>query len=108
MSHFRWGEEFLRINEEVLDAYTTCKSAGEVVEAQSNFLEKCSAEAESRRRLPQDRILPPESYSSESETACGESEEEKEIDSYGNYVTSTHSILNMPESSCDSSEQEEE
>ncbi len=107
MSHFRWGEEFLRINEEVLEAYATCKSAGEVVEAQNHFLEKCSAESELRRRLPRDHMLPPESYLSESETNCGESEEEKEMDAYGNYV-STHSILNARESSHESSEQGEQ
>ncbi len=97
MSHFRWGQEFLRINEEVLEAYSTCKSGEEVVEAQNNFLEKCHEESELRRQLPRDRMLPPESYSSESETK--ENEEEKEIDAYGNYVVSHDSTFDVGENS---------
>ncbi len=103
MSHFRWGEEFLRINEEVLEAYATCTSAEEVVEAQKHFLEKCHAESESRRQLPWDYMLPPECSSSESETSK-ENEEEKEIDDYGNYVVSQNSIVDECDDSHASSE----
>lgn len=40
MSKFGWGEEFLRINEEVLELYAACKDGKEVVEAQNNWLEE--------------------------------------------------------------------
>ncbi len=103
MSHFRWGQEFLRINEEVFEAYSTCKNGEEVVEAQNNFLGKCREESELRRQLPRDCMLPPESYSSESETQ--ENEEEKEMDAYGNYIVSHDSTLNVDAANSDDTEE---
>ncbi|MDI6723576.1 MAG: DUF367 family protein [Methanobacterium sp.] len=39
MSQFKWGPHFLKLNEELLEAYSKAKSSLEVVEIQNEFLE---------------------------------------------------------------------
>jgi len=46
---FGWGEEFIKINQEVLDLYCSCSSGAEVVTAQNEFLKKCEEETNARR-----------------------------------------------------------
>ncbi len=38
LSKFKWGPEFLRLNQERLEAYAKAKSSGEVVELQRKFM----------------------------------------------------------------------
>ncbi len=40
MSRFKWGAEFLRLNEEMLLAYSRAKDSREVVELQSRFMNR--------------------------------------------------------------------
>jgi pre-rRNA-processing protein TSR3 len=54
---FGWGQEFLRLNEEVLDAYAACSTSEEVIEAQNSFLAAEEEEAAARKDAPMD--LPP-------------------------------------------------
>jgi pre-rRNA-processing protein TSR3 len=39
LSKFKWGPEFIRLNQKLLDAYTKAKDSTEVVELQKKFLE---------------------------------------------------------------------
>ena len=39
MSKFGYGEEFLRLNADLLDAYAACKDGTEVIDVQNRFLE---------------------------------------------------------------------
>ena len=38
---FGWGQEFLRINAHLLDAYAACETSGAVVAVQNAYLERC-------------------------------------------------------------------
>jgi pre-rRNA-processing protein TSR3 len=38
LSIFKWGVQFIRLNQELLDAYAQAKSSIEVVELQKNFM----------------------------------------------------------------------
>ena len=39
LSKFKWGPEFLRLNQRFLDAYAQAKSSEEVVKLQNGFME---------------------------------------------------------------------
>uniref|UniRef100_A0A0N7ZDL7 18S rRNA aminocarboxypropyltransferase n=1 Tax=Scylla olivacea TaxID=85551 RepID=A0A0N7ZDL7_SCYOL len=70
LSKFKWGKTFLKLNGELLDKYSACKSSTDVVEMQNLHLKQLEEESFAER----DKIdLPP----SESES---ESEEEKEVE----------------------------
>lgn len=100
LADFSWGEEFFRLNKEVLELYASCKDADDVVEKQNEWLQK--VEAESARIPSQDRQhlddaglatadgygleageLPPADDDSYGEY---ESDETPELDKFGNYV----------------------
>ena len=80
MEQFSWGEEFIRLNQELLDIYAACQDADEVVQKQNEWLAKTEKEREDH--LAQEDDLPPtdDEYYYESE------EEERETDKFGNYV----------------------
>jgi pre-rRNA-processing protein TSR3 len=81
MTEFSWGEEFLRLNKEVLDLYASCKDSAEVVEKQNEWLAAQEKAQAIGRTSPE---LPP---SDEEEGYYDvESEEEPEVDSFGNFV----------------------
>jgi pre-rRNA-processing protein TSR3 len=40
MQEFSWGNEFIRLNQDVLDMYAECKDADEVVQKQNEWLKK--------------------------------------------------------------------
>nr|CCA25371.1 conserved hypothetical protein [Albugo laibachii Nc14] len=48
INEFSWGNEFLKINQDCLEAYAACNSSDEVVKAQSKYLEGCRKEQEER------------------------------------------------------------
>ncbi len=81
MSKFGYGEEFLRINAELLDAYSKCNDGREVIAVQNQFLaeaEKSESEA-------------PSEINSNNYTTDEEEEEEKEeekqlVDALGNLI----------------------
>lgn len=71
VSKFKWGKTFLKMNEELLDKYSACKSSSDVVEVQNLYLQQLEEESRAER----DKIdLPP----SESESESEEDEEEEE------------------------------
>jgi len=82
-----WGEEFWKLNGELLDLYAACESAEEVVMVQNDWLEmgkrrKRELVAEKENGDAQEDILPPD-YDEYYEE---ESEEEMELDKFGNFV----------------------
>lgn len=80
MSHFSYGEEFLRLNEELLDAYSKCKDGDEVIQAQNRYLAQSEASAESSSD---------DSSENESDSEHDDSEEEEEevlLDALGNMI----------------------
>ena len=48
LSSFAWGEEFIRMNLEVLDSYAACSSSADVVAAQQAYLHRVQVEQMSR------------------------------------------------------------
>ncbi|XP_050713749.1 18S rRNA aminocarboxypropyltransferase-like [Eriocheir sinensis] len=68
LSKFKWGKNFLKLNEELLDKYSACRTSSEVVEVQNRYMKLLEEEA----RAEKDKIdLPP---------SASESEEEEESD----------------------------
>ncbi len=64
LAKFRWGESFLVLNKELLDAYATCSNSADVIRVQGDRLRQMENEAVARRSQAID--LPP-SGSSDSE-----------------------------------------
>lgn len=94
MNEFSWGDEFIRLNQEVLDIYADCADAEEVVARQNEWLSNCKTEAVQREKgLPHveddgyglANELPPSETSDEGET------EGLEVDRFGNYLQRTGS-----------------
>ena len=50
MAEFGWGEEFFKINAELLELYSACADSADVVRAQNEWLEKVEKEAQERKR----------------------------------------------------------
>lgn len=80
MSKFSYGQEFLRLNKELLDLYAGCKDGTEVISAQNRYLEEARhAKEDSDHR----------SASTDTEDTEGEEAEEEsdyEVDSLGNRI----------------------
>lgn len=83
MSKFGYGEEFLRLNEEILDIYALCKDGTEVIQKQNEYLDN-------------EALLRAERYASSTEESdddhseetgeSGEEDEDFEVDSLGNRI----------------------
>lgn len=56
MSKFSYGEEFLRINADLLDAYAACKDGEEVIRVQNEFLAAATRKEEISERDKEDEI----------------------------------------------------
>lgn len=69
MGRFGWGPNFLKINRELLDAYSACADGAEVIAAQNRLLATWQAE-----QLVQERMMPP----SESESESSEEDEARD------------------------------
>lgn len=71
LSKFSWGHSFLKLNNELLEKYSSCTSSKEILEAQEEYLKNAQAEkAEKANR--RDDFYPTTSESSsdtEGETA---------------------------------------
>lgn len=48
MSEFSWGTEFIRLNDELLELYRSCKDAEEVVQRQNEWLARAESEKSSK------------------------------------------------------------
>jgi pre-rRNA-processing protein TSR3 len=80
LQEFPWGMEFIRLNKELLDMYASCENSDEVVFKQNEWLEKAEQEQkDSHEVIGELPSMSNEDYS--------ESEEELELDSFGNTIT---------------------
>lgn len=80
LSQFKWGQTFIDINEDLLEAYSECETSADVVKVQNDHIEKCERE----RNMKGGYELPPsdsEEYSSEFEDIEEISETESETES---------------------------
>ncbi|KAG7392374.1 ribosome biogenesis protein tsr3 [Phytophthora pseudosyringae] len=81
LDEFSWGQEFLKINADCLEAYSVCENSAEVVEAQNAFLADCQTEHEGRMQ----RLNLPSLESDEDDER--EDEEEPELDHSKNIIS---------------------
>jgi pre-rRNA-processing protein TSR3 len=88
MDEFSWGDEFLRLNREVLDLYASCTDSADVVEKQNGWLARNEAQAAYKEQsapgvyaMSQD--LPP----SDSEEDDADDDESERLDKFGNFIT---------------------
>jgi pre-rRNA-processing protein TSR3 len=79
LQEFSWGMEFIKLNQELLDIYSTCENSDEVVRRQNEWLEKAEREQQEAHKKEVD--LP-----SMDDDDYYESEEELELDSFGNII----------------------
>lgn len=54
LGKFTWGLSFLRLNQELLDLYSSCKDSQEVVSQQNNYLERLKEESVDRKNAGED------------------------------------------------------
>ena len=71
-----YGEEFIRLNQEYLDKYKTCRNSQEILDAQAKFLADLDKPAESES----------EDFESSEDDSEYESESEYETDNLGNRI----------------------
>lgn len=92
LNEFQWGDEFMKLNQELLDIYAHCADAEEVVQRQNEWLHQNETRVEQDEDTitkDQDDLyaynddLPPTSDDDEYYQSC---EEEPELDSFGNFV----------------------
>lgn len=74
MSKFSWGHSFLKLNNELLERYSSCASSKEVLEVQDAYLKESQAEKLNRQNAPD---FPPTS-SSESDDESDNVDETKQ------------------------------
>lgn len=85
MEQFKWGEEFLKINFDLLELYAAQNNSDGVVKAQNDWLE--SVEKEAKERKDDDEDLPP-SYDEYNEMDQFWEEEQEPVlfDKFGNTI----------------------
>lgn len=108
MDEFSWGEEFLKINFDLLELYSKQEDAEGVVQAQNIWLKEVEKESEERKQIED---LPP-SYDEydEMEDNYYEEEEEDEVeyDKFGNTIVKSDLKEKSNEPEEDYEEEEEE
>lgn len=82
LQEFSWGMEFIRLNQELLDIYASCENSEEVVRRQNQWLEQAEREQKESHEVLGE--LP--SMENENYEGFYESDEEPELDSYGNTI----------------------
>ncbi|GKY94972.1 hypothetical protein MPSEU_000461900 [Mayamaea pseudoterrestris] len=92
LSEFSWGEEFVKLNEEVLDLYASCSDSADVVDKQNDWLSNAEAQVEQDHDRPDD--LPP----SDDDLESDEYESEPELDSFGNTIVKGGAAASVHES----------
>lgn len=90
MDEFSWGNEFLRLNQEVLDLYASCANADEVVEKQNEWLAREETKQKEASELDARNLLPPSDgehpgYGDDYDEYY-ESDSTPELDKFGNFI----------------------
>ena len=57
LSKFKWGQSFFDLNQELIEIYGSCRTRGELVLAQANYLDKCKIDSISNQNRNLD--MPP-------------------------------------------------
>lgn len=81
LSKFKWGKEFLSLNQEFLSKYQECKTSAQVIEYQESFMSRQSSDLGETVHGAQNRCLdlpPSDSSSDEEEEEAAVEEEDKE------------------------------
>eukprot|EP00808_Paulinella_micropora_P002622 g37836.t1 len=92
LSRFKWGSNFISLNEVLLNAYAACADSGEVVEVQNEYIRQMQGEREERknsRKSYQDLAM-----DSDEEEAVSADEHEAVSENAGSYpdtATTEHS-----------------
>jgi pre-rRNA-processing protein TSR3 len=76
LSKFSWGHSFIKLNEELLEAYAKCANSKEILEVQNAYLEKVQKEKDERNFQPD---WPSSSSSSEEDEEIETKEEEATV-----------------------------
>lgn len=87
LDEFAWGPEFLRLNQEVLDLYASCRDADEVVEKQNAWLAKSERELEEAHNTFD--MFPPSDNDDDDYNDDEEDTVEPELDRFGNFVVAS-------------------
>ncbi|OQS03431.1 hypothetical protein THRCLA_04264 [Thraustotheca clavata] len=108
MEEFTWGMEFLKLNEDALNAYAACANSTEVTAAQERYLTQCEAEEEERRNRS---MLPDDEDEDEDEEYDSEDEEERQRELlFGKKpaATTKNAPLELPRLSSDEEKESED
>lgn len=65
LSKFKWGSGFFEINKEIIEAYSACMTSEQLIQAQSEYIEKCKSDNITNQNRNLD--LPPSSSEEESD-----------------------------------------
>lgn len=86
MSKFSYGEEFIRLNKELLDLYMVAKDSDDIIRIQDEWLEEKRSLREQRLREEDDDDASDSSSLSQTEQSSSSSSSEYEIDKLGNRI----------------------
>mmetsp|Transcript_23722 Transcript_23722/g.44040 ORF Transcript_23722/g.44040 Transcript_23722/m.44040 type:complete len:389 (-) Transcript_23722:177-1343(-) len=106
LQDFGWGEEFIRLNQELLDAYAACADGAEVVVKQQEFLEREAELAAQNKNRAYD--LPPSDSDEYDDDDDDNEEEEEEEEGCQDKSGETGGELDEEDEEDDESEAEEE
>lgn len=81
LSKFKWGKNFLTLNERLFDEYENCENSARLVQAQNNILQRIEKEDAERRN---EDIYP--HFSSDENDLEMENDNEDKYDKFGNLI----------------------
>jgi pre-rRNA-processing protein TSR3 len=115
---FSWGDEFFHLNQSVLDLYSSCTTAQQVVEKQNEWLElqQQQNQRQQHQHHPiddshplEEHCLPPDGSDEEEYNSEYDSEEEPKLDKFGNYIIISSDVNDVvAEDTSHATSQEEE
>ena len=75
---FAWGDEFFKLNFDILETYSQCDSSAKVVEVQQKYLEEAAKEEELRQKFKEVQVSESDPYGISSYLPPQEDEAEEE------------------------------
>jgi pre-rRNA-processing protein TSR3 len=94
MDEFSYGEEFLSINRQVLDMYSKCTDAADVVKQQNEWLEAAQQQKDDQVGMIESNLPPSDN---EYDDGSYDSEEELKLDKFGNFIVEDIGELSVNE-----------
>ena len=86
MDEFSYGEEFLSINRQVLDMYSSCIDSADVVRQQNAWLEAAQHQKDDAGETTESDLPPCESDDEYDNGSYESGEEEVKLDKFGNFI----------------------